>query len=67
MNLQTSFLTPPFGFALFYLKGVSPDNVSTINIYRGVVPFIIIQVLVMLSILFFPGVYGLSPDAPKLW
>jgi len=43
MNLQTSFLTPPFGFALFYLKGVAPDSVKTTNIYRGVIPFIIIQ------------------------
>ena len=43
MNLQTSFLTPPFGFALFYLRGVAPDEVSTVQIYRGAVPFILIQ------------------------
>lgn len=43
VNLQTSFLTPPFGFALFYLKGVSPPGVSTMTIYRGVIPFVIIQ------------------------
>lgn len=67
MNLQTSFLTPPFGFALFYLKGVAPKAVNTLHIYRGVIPFIIIQVLVMLTILFFPGIYGLSSEAPQLW
>ena len=60
MNLQSSFLTPPFGFSLFYLKGVAPPEVRTIDIYRGVVPFIIIQALVVISILLFPGLYGLN-------
>ncbi|MDF2182081.1 TRAP transporter large permease subunit [Neptuniibacter sp. CAU 1671] len=59
MNLQTSFLTPPFGFSLFYLKGVAPPQVRTIDIYRGVVPFILMQIAVVLSILIFPGFYGL--------
>jgi tripartite ATP-independent transporter DctM subunit len=59
MNLQTSFLTPPFGFSLFYLKGVAPPSVKTIDIYKGVVPFILIQVLVVISILVFPTMYGL--------
>jgi tripartite ATP-independent transporter DctM subunit len=59
MNLQTSFLTPPFGFSLFYLKGVAPPEVRTVDIYRGVTPFILMQVTVVLSILFFPGFYGL--------
>ncbi len=59
MNLQTSFLTPPFGFSLFYLKGVSPPEVRTVDIYRGVMPFIIIQVAVLVSIVIFPGFYGL--------
>ena len=59
MNLQSSFLTPPFGFSLFYLKGVCPPEVRTTDIYRGVVPFIIIQVLVLASIVIFPGFYGL--------
>jgi len=59
MNLQTSFLTPPFGFSLFYLKGVAPAGVQTIDIYKGVIPFIIIQVLVVISILLFPHMYGL--------
>lgn len=60
MNLQTSFLTPPFGFSLFYLKGVAPPGVSTMDIYKGVVPFIIMQVAVVLSILLFPDLYGLK-------
>jgi len=60
MNLQTSFLTPPFGFSLFYLKGVAPPEVQTIDIYKGVVPFIIIQVIVVISILLFPALYGLQ-------
>ena len=60
MNLQTSFLTPPFGFSLFYLKGVSPPEVRTVDIYKGVMPFILMQVAVVISILLFPGFYGLS-------
>jgi tripartite ATP-independent transporter DctM subunit len=47
LNLQTSFLTPPFGFSLFYLRGVCPDSVPTLAIYRGVIPFIAIQILVL--------------------
>lgn len=54
MNLQTSFLTPPFGFALFYLRGVAPPEVTTAQIYRGAVPFIIIQVLGLLLLILFP-------------
>ncbi|MBC7884659.1 MAG: TRAP transporter large permease subunit [Saprospiraceae bacterium] len=56
LNLQTSFLTPPFGFALFYLKGVAPPEVKTIDIYKGVVPFIIIQLLVLIIVSFFPSI-----------
>jgi tripartite ATP-independent transporter DctM subunit len=59
MNLQTSFLTPPFGFSLFYLKGVAPPQVHTMDIYRGVVPFIIMQVSIVVSLLLFPDLYGL--------
>ncbi len=59
MNLQTSFLTPPFGFSLFYLKGVAPPEVSTMDIYRGVVPFILMQTAIVLSILLFPDLYCL--------
>ena len=60
LNLQTSFLTPPFGFSLFYLKGVAPPEVKTTDIYRGVVPFIILQILVLISIVIFPKLYGFS-------
>ena len=67
MNLQTSFLTPPFGFALFYLKGVAPKEVQTAHIYRGVVPFIIIQLAVLMTMLFFPEWYGMSSEQPSLW
>ena len=58
MNLQTSFLTPPFGFSLFYLKGVAPSSIKTTDIYTGVIPFILIQVLVLAYILFYPEWYG---------
>jgi tripartite ATP-independent transporter DctM subunit len=58
MNLQTSFLTPPFGFSLFYLKGVSPPDVRTLDIYKGVMPFILIQILILASIVLFPTFYG---------
>jgi tripartite ATP-independent transporter DctM subunit len=60
MNLQTSFLTPPFGFSLFYLKGVAPAGVTTRDIYKGVMPFIAIQIAVLASLLFFPGFYGMG-------
>lgn len=55
MNLQTSFLTPPFGFALFYLRGVTPKEVKTTDIYRGVIPFIAIQLVGLVLICLFPG------------
>ncbi len=55
LNLQTSFLTPPFGFALFYLKGVAPPEVTTQHLYKGVIPFIGLQLLVLLAVALFPG------------
>ena len=55
LNLQTSFLTPPFGFSLFYLRGVAPASLATTDIYRGVLPFIGIQVLVLGLVILFPG------------
>ncbi|MEM9266988.1 MAG: TRAP transporter large permease subunit [Cyanobacteria bacterium P01_F01_bin.13] len=61
-NMQTSFLTPPFGFALFYLRGVAPKNVSTGNIYRGVVPFIALQLVVLVAIIAFPGLVNWLPS-----
>ncbi|UAA38984.1 TRAP transporter large permease subunit [Paraneptunicella aestuarii] len=54
MNLQTSFLTPPFGFSLFYLKGVAPAAIKTSHIYKGVMPFILIQIAVLLLLIAFP-------------
>jgi len=59
MNLQTSFLTPPFGFSLFYLKGVAPPEVTTNHLYIGIIPFVLIQVVFLLTIIFFPQVIGL--------
>jgi tripartite ATP-independent transporter DctM subunit len=58
MNLQSSFMTPPFGFSLFYLKGVSPSNVKTSTIYKGVIPFIIIQMLIFILLVAFPEYLG---------
>jgi tripartite ATP-independent transporter DctM subunit len=54
MNLQTSFLTPPFGFALFYLRGVAPPEVTTADLYRGALPFIAIQAVALLLVVLFP-------------
>ena len=54
INLQTSFLTPPFGVALFYLRGVAKDTVKTADIYRGVVPFIVIQLILLLTLAWQP-------------
>ena len=54
MNLQTSFLTPPFGFALFYLRGVAPPEVRTTDLYRAVIPFIAIQLIGLLAIIQWP-------------
>jgi TRAP-type mannitol/chloroaromatic compound transport system permease large subunit len=54
MNLQMSFLTPPFGFALFYLRGVAPPEIKTSEIYRGAVPFIIIQAIGLMLIILWP-------------
>jgi TRAP-type mannitol/chloroaromatic compound transport system permease large subunit len=60
MNLQTSFLTPPFGFSLFYLKGVAPTQVRTTDIYKGVLPFIAIQMFVLALIVIFPEWFGMT-------
>ena len=54
INLQTSFLTPPFGFSLFYLRGVADESIKTLDIYKGVIPFIIIQLLILTLVLVFP-------------
>lgn len=62
VNLQTSFLTPPFGFALFYLRGVAPSEVKTSDIYRGVVPFIAIQLVLLLALAIWPELATWLPD-----
>ncbi|MEX2535015.1 MAG: TRAP transporter large permease subunit [Trueperaceae bacterium] len=62
MNLQSSFLTPPFGFALFYLKGVAPPEVRTLDIYRGIVPFIVLQLLALLLIVLYPPLVTWLPS-----
>ena len=54
MNLQTSFLTPPFGFSLFYLKGVAPPEVQTSHIYKGIMPFIVIQIICLSLLIYYP-------------
>ena len=63
INLQTSFLTPPFGFALFYLRGVAPAAVETSDMYRGVAPFIMIQLFVMLMLSVWPALATWLPTA----
>lgn len=65
INLQTSFLTPPFGFALFYLRGVAPESVSTSAIYRGVIPFILLQLILLLMLWFWPAMATWLPAALK--
>ncbi|NOD63032.1 MULTISPECIES: TRAP transporter large permease subunit [unclassified Ruegeria] len=62
VNLQTSFLTPPFGFALFYLRGVAPKEVTTGHIYRGIIPFVLIQVVGIAILWFFPSIVTIVPD-----
>ena len=62
VNLQTSFLTPPFGFALFYLRGVAPPSVTTRHIYRGIIPFVGIQVAGLALLWFFPAIVTIVPD-----
>ncbi|MDR9427567.1 MAG: TRAP transporter large permease subunit [Salibaculum sp.] len=62
VNLQTSFLTPPFGFALFYLRGVAPKEVTTMHIYRGIIPFVLIQVVGLLLLWWFPQVVTIVPN-----
>ena len=61
VNLQTSFLTPPFGFALFYLRGVAPASIETTTIYRGVIPFIVIQLFLLVLLILFPALVTWLP------
>tara|TARA_Y100001934_G_scaffold108145_1_gene132732 strand:- start:1429 stop:2802 length:1374 start_codon:yes stop_codon:yes gene_type:complete len=62
VNLQTSFLTPPFGFALFYLRGVAPAHVATTDIYSGVAPFVVLQLLLIGLLIAWPGLVTWLPD-----
>ncbi len=62
INLQTSFLTPPFGFALFYLRGVAPPGISTVQIYRGVMPFVAIQIFALILLAIFPDIVTWLPN-----
>ena len=62
INLQTSFLTPPFGFAIFYLRSVMPKNIKTTEVYKGVIPFIFIQIITIILIVIFPEVTTWLPE-----
>ena len=62
INLQTSFLTPPFGFAIFYLKSVIPKDINTFDIYKGVIPFIAIQIITIILIIFIPEITTWLPN-----
>jgi TRAP-type mannitol/chloroaromatic compound transport system permease large subunit len=56
MNMQTSFITPPFGYSLFYLRGVAPEGVTIQVIYKSSVPFVILQLICLAAIVLFPGI-----------
>ena len=62
LNIQTSFLTPPFGFALFYLRGVAPAIVKTVQMYKGVVPFIVLQILALFIVGYYPALVNYLPN-----
>ena len=62
VNLQTSFLTPPFGFALFYLRGIAPESITTESIYKGVIPFIAIQIGLLILMAIFPDIVTKLPS-----
>ena len=62
INLQTSFLTPPFGFALFYMKGVAPSSVKMQDIYKGIIPFVVLQLIGMMLVVYFPQITLMLPN-----
>ncbi len=62
LNLQTSFLSPPFGFSLFYLKGVAPEGVTTQHLYRGIIPFVLIQLVFLIAVILYPEIVFLLID-----
>jgi TRAP-type mannitol/chloroaromatic compound transport system permease large subunit len=63
LNLQTSFLTPPFGWSLFFLRGVAPPEITTGDLYRGVVPFVGLQLAALVMVFIFPGIATWLPKA----
>lgn len=65
MNLQSSFLTPPFGFALFYLKGVAPPSIKSGHIYQGIIPFIVLQLLMLVLLVLFPRLVTWLPSLAR--
>jgi tripartite ATP-independent transporter DctM subunit len=67
INLQTSFLTPPFGFSLFYLKAVAPKEITIQHIYKGILPFVIIQIFVIILLLLFPQTVLWLPNLMDKW
>jgi len=67
INLQTSFLTPPFGFSLFYLKAVAPPEINIKHIYKGILPFVMLQVIVIILLLAFPQIVLWLPDLMDKW
>jgi TRAP-type mannitol/chloroaromatic compound transport system permease large subunit len=67
VNLQTSFLTPPFGFALFYMKGLAPPEVKIQSIYRGIVPFVAMQLVCLILVILFPKIALWLPGATYGW
>ncbi|MFN3587254.1 MAG: TRAP transporter large permease subunit, partial [Moraxellaceae bacterium] len=67
MNLQTSFLTPPFGFSLFYLRSVAPPDVRTAAIYKGVLPFIALQALMVAMLMVFPHLAMVQKEEKVIW
>ena len=62
VNLQTSFLTPPFGYALFYFKGVAPEGYTMMHIYKGIIPFVLLQVVSIALLCLFPGLVTWLPS-----
>ena len=62
INLQTSFLTPPFGFSIFYLKAAAKNTITTKEIYRGVIPFVLLQLITLILVISFPKLVTWLPD-----
>jgi TRAP-type mannitol/chloroaromatic compound transport system permease large subunit len=61
VNMQTAFLTPPFGFALFYMKGTVPPSVTMLDIYKGITPFVLVQLIALVLCIVFPNIVLVFP------